>query len=62
MCHDVQISHSEDDNSVRRVSVIISKVPELKGDNSHQRQAASLHRIRLVGRVRGRGNRDVAAL
>jgi hypothetical protein len=33
MCHGVQIPHSKDDDSTRRVFVSVSKLPELKSDH-----------------------------
>jgi hypothetical protein len=30
MCHDIQIPHSENDNTIRLVSVTVSKLPEPK--------------------------------
>jgi hypothetical protein len=62
MCHDIQTPHSEDDNLTRRVSVTVSKLPEPKGDNRHQKQTTSRHQIPPVRSVCRRGNRDTAQL
>jgi hypothetical protein len=37
MCHDIQISHSEDDNETSWVYVTVSKLPEPKSNNGCQR-------------------------
>jgi hypothetical protein len=56
MYHDVQILHSEDDRSTKRVSVTVSELPEPKSDNGHQRQTAAITEFVLL---EGRASEEI---